>query len=309
MKIIFLLGIVFYNISNISLADAAKAWQIGFQDPATPVMEGIIDFHNHLMIFIVPIMIFVMWLLYKSLKYYAQNNTAPSSIFYDQYFSHSTLLEVVWTILPAFVLMAIAVPSFALLYSMEESVQPSLTLKVVGHQWYWSYEYPEIHVFDEVNSSNFKLTEPYFSEIFYPTTMKKFYFATKYPDNLAYNGALANSLNFDSYMIAEEDLTKGSLRLLEVDRRVVLPEKTHIRILVSAADVLHSWAIPSFGLKIDACPGRLNQSSLFIKRAGLYFGQCSEICGVNHGFMPIVVKVVDRYDFQAWIESKIGIDS
>nr|YP_009579060.1 cytochrome c oxidase subunit 2 [Vischeria stellata]QBK36847.1 cytochrome c oxidase subunit 2 [Vischeria stellata] len=309
MKIIFLLGIIFYNKNNISITDAAKAWQIGFQDPATPVMEGIIDFHNHLMIFIVPIMIFVMWLLYKSLKYYAQSNNTQSSIIYDQYFSHSTLLEVVWTILPAFVLMAIAVPSFALLYSMEESIQPSLTLKVVGHQWYWSYEYPEIHVFDEVNSDNFKLSEPYFSELFIPTTMKKFYFATKYPANFSYNGALANPLNFDSYMIAEEDLTKGSLRLLEVDRRVVLPEKTHIRILVSAADVLHSWAIPSFGLKIDACPGRLNQSSLFIKRAGLYFGQCSEICGVNHGFMPIVVKVVDRYDFQAWLESKIGIDS
>eukprot|EP00952_Eustigmatos_sp_NYUAD-ZCMA_P000023 2-Eustigmatos_ZCMA.PRE.6 len=154
--------------------------------------------------------------------------------------------------------MAIAVPSFALLYSMEESVQPSLTLKVVGHQWYWSYEYPEIH----------------------------------YPDNFAYNGALANPLNFDSYMIAEEDLTKGSLRLLEVDRRVVLPEKTHIRILVSAADVLHSWAIPSFGLKIDACPGRLNQSSLFIKRAGLYFDNGVKFGGFL-GEMTERLKVAD----------------
>jgi heme/copper-type cytochrome/quinol oxidase subunit 2 len=122
---------------------------------------------------------------------------------------------------------------------------------------------------------------------------------------LYYNAATADHLNFDSYMIAEDDLTKGSLRLLEVDRRVVLPEKTHIRVLVTAADVLHSWAIPSFGLKIDACPGRLNQVSLFVKRKGVYFGQCSEICGVNHGFMPIVVKVVSKYDFKLWQVGKL----
>jgi heme/copper-type cytochrome/quinol oxidase subunit 2 len=117
---------------------------------------------------------------------------------------------------------------------------------------------------------------------------------------LYYNAAAASPLAFDSYMVAEDDLTFGSLRLLEVDRRIVLPEQTHIRVLVTAADVLHSWAVPSFGVKVDACPGRLNQTNLFIKRQGLYYGQCSEICGVNHGFMPIVIRVVSKADFKAW---------
>jgi len=131
-------------------------------------------------------------------------------------------------------------------------IDPALTLKVVGHQWYWSYEFSDYVTLDG-----------------------------------------GENLDFDSYMLALGDLTLGNLRLLEVDNRVVLPINTHIRIIVTAADVLHSWAIPSFGLKVDACPGRLNQTSLFIKREGTYYGQCSEICGVNHGFMPIVVKAVD----------------
>jgi cytochrome c oxidase subunit 2 len=135
---------------------------------------------------------------------------------------------------------------------MDEMIDPALTLKVVGHQWYWSYEFSDYVTLDG-----------------------------------------GENLDFDSYMLALGDLTLGNLRLLEVDNRVVLPINTHIRIIVTAADVLHSWAIPSFGLKVDACPGRLNQTSLFIKREGTYYGQCSEICGVNHGFMPIVVKAVD----------------
>jgi len=135
---------------------------------------------------------------------------------------------------------------------MDEMIDPALTLKVVGHQWYWSYEFSDYVTLDG-----------------------------------------GENLDFDSYMLALGDLTLGNLRLLEVDNRVVLPINTHIRIIVTAADVLHSWAIPSFGLKVDACPGRLNQTSLFIKREGTYYGQCGEICGVNHGFMPIVVKAVD----------------
>ena len=135
---------------------------------------------------------------------------------------------------------------------MDEMIDPALTLKVVGHQWYWSYEFSDYVTLDG-----------------------------------------GKNLDFDSYMLALGDLTLGNLRLLEVDNRVVLPINTHIRIIVTAADVLHSWAIPSFGLKVDACPGRLNQTSLFIERERTYYGQCSEICGVNHGFMPIVVKAVD----------------
>ena len=145
-------------------------------------------------------------------------------------------------------------------------IDPALTLKVVGHQWYWSYEFSDYVTLDG-----------------------------------------GKNLDFDSYMLALGDLTLGNLRLLEVDNRVVLPINTHIRIIVTAADVLHSWAIPSFGLKVDACPGRLNQTSLFIKREGTYYGQCSEICGVNHGFMPICIEAVSLEDYVAWISSKIEL--
>lgn len=297
MKILVVLGFFFFHLSQ---NDAARFWQLGFQDPATPIMEGIVDFHNHIMAFLIPVGIFVIWLLYRCLAYYSYSGNLRSSLsYYDEYFTHSTVLEVVWTILPAFILMIIAVPSFALLYSMEESIQPSLTLKVIGHQWYWSYEYPEVHQFEEANPEALKVSDLPPAEAYY----KKLHIQG--PKSLYYNAAVADNLAFDSYMIAEDDLTPGALRLLEVDRRVVLPEKTHIRILVTAADVLHSWAIPSFGLKVDACPGRLNQTSLFIKRKGLYFGQCSEICGVNHGFMPIVVKVVSKYDFKLWQVGKL----
>lgn len=292
MKLLVLVGFLCFNFSY---ADAAKFWQLGLQDPATPVMEGIIDFHNHLMIFILPITVFVMWLLYRCLHFYSYHgNTRLSLSVFDEYFTHSTLLEVVWTIVPALILMVIAVPSFALLYSMEESIQPSLTLKVVGHQWYWSYEYPEVHQLEELDAESLKISDLPPAEAYY----KKVNLGSS--KQIYYNAATAEHLNFDSYMVADDDLIKGALRLLEVDRRVLLPEQTHVRVLVTAADVLHSWAVPSFGLKLDACPGRLNQTSLFVKRKGVYYGQCSEICGVNHGFMPIVVKVVSKYDFQLW---------
>ncbi len=298
MKLLVLIGVLCFNLS---LMDAAKSWQIGLQDPATPVMEGIIDFHNHLMIFIVPITVFVVWLLYRCLSFYSYQGSVKTSLsFYDEYFTHSTILEIVWTIVPALILMVIAVPSFALLYSMEESIQPSLTLKVVGHQWYWSYEYPEVHQLEELDKNSLKLSDLPPVESYY----KKVNLGTS--KQIYYNAATADHLNFDSYMVADDDLTKGALRLLEVDRRVLLPEKTHVRVLVTAADVLHSWAVPSFGLKLDACPGRLNQTSLFVKRKGVYYGQCSEICGVNHGFMPIVVKVVSKNQFKFWQVQKLA---
>lgn len=297
MRILLFLGFFCFHLSFL---DAATFWQLGFQDPATPIMEGIIDFHNHLMSFMFPVCVFVCWLLYRCLSFYAYTGNVRSSLsYYDEYFTHSTVLEVVWTVVPAFILMIIAVPSFALLYSMEESIQPSLTLKVVGHQWYWSYEYPEVHLLEEANPETLKVSDVAPAESYF----KKVNLSDS--KQLYYNAATADYLGFDSYMIAEDDLTKGALRLLEVDRRVVLPEKTHIRVLVTAADVLHSWAVPSFGLKVDACPGRLNQTSLFVKRKGVYFGQCSEICGVNHGFMPIVIKVVSKYDFKLWQVGKL----
>lgn len=243
----------------ITFCDAAEPWQLGLQDPATPIFEGMIYFHNYLFLFLIIVAIFVFWMLYKLIVSFNETSNPVA-----QKFTHSSLLEIIWTILPAVVLLLIAVPSFALLYSLDELIDPVVTLKVVGHQWYWSYEYSDYATLEG-----------------------------------------GETLNFDSYMIATSDLSKGAFRLLEVDNRVLLPVNTHIRLLITAADVLHSWAIPSFGLKIDACPGRLSQSALFIKREGLYYGQCSEICGVNHGFMPIVVKGVSVDSFTNWITAKL----
>jgi len=242
-----------------TFCDAAESWQLGIQDPATPVVEGMIFFHNYLCAFILAIGILVVWMLWVIINSFDERNNESLS----QKFTHSSLLEIVWTILPAVALLFIAVPSFALLYSLDELIDPVLTLKVIGSQWFWSYEYSDFSTLD------------------------------------------AGDLNFDSYMISTDDLVKGSFRLLEVDNRVVLPVNTHIRVLVTATDVLHSWAIPSFGIKIDACPGRLSQSFIFLKREGIYYGQCSEICGVNHGFMPIVIKGVSIDSFTSWITAKL----
>jgi len=162
----------------------------------------------------------------------------------------------------------IGVPSFLLIYSMEELVNPQLTIKVIGHQWYWSYEY-----LDEWGS-NF--------------------------DDIESLEDSTDILEFDSYMLNEDDLIKGQLRLLEVDKPLVLPIATHIRVLVTSADVLHCWAVPALGIKVDAVPGRLNQAALFIKRLGSFFGQCSEICGANHGFMPINVQSTTLMNWNKW---------
>jgi len=239
--------------------DAAEVWKICLYDFATPVVEGMIFFHDYLMFFLIVIGFFVMWMLYQILKNFEENTN-----FSIINFTHSSPLEFIWTVIPAFVLLLIAIPSFSLLYSLDEIIDPVITLKIVGHQWYWSYEYSDY------------------------ATLRG-----------------SESLNFDSYMLSTNDLTVGAFRLLEVDNRIILPIKTHIRLLVTAADVLHSWAVPSFGIKVDACPGRLSQASLFIKRQGVYYGQCSEICGVNHGFMPIVVRAVPINTFVKWITSKL----
>lgn len=258
--ILLVLGSITVNFDlSFIAADVAEAWGVSFQDPATPIMEGIIDFHDHLMFFLTAIAVFTTWVIGRCLAFYNEDVNKKA-----QMFTHSTSLEIVWTIVPALILLVIAVPSFALLFSLDEQLAPAFTLKVVGHQWYWSYEYS---------------------------------------DHYALKG-----LNFDSYMLPTDDLVIGNLRLLEVDNRIVLPTDTHIRIIVTAADVLHSWAVPSFGIKVDACPGRLNQCSLYVKREGVYYGQCSEICGVNHGFMPIVVRAVNEERFFSWLNSQINIE-
>lgn len=242
------------------VCDAAEKWQIGFQDPATPIVEGMYSFHHYLNFFSIIIGIFVCYvLIITAISFNSRTNECP------EVFTHSNVLEIIWTLIPALFLIAIALPSFSLLYSAEEFINPSLTLKILGHQWYWSYEYSDFCEF-----------------------------------------SFGESINFDSYMIVEKDLPNFGLRLLEVDNRVVLPIFMHIRLLISSSDVLHSWSVPSFGIKVDACPGRLSQVFLFIKRSGVYYGQCSEICGVNHGFMPVVVKGVMSRLFTSWVFTKFN---
>lgn len=222
--------------------DAAKEYQMTIQDPATEIFEGMIDLYDLICFELIVVLSIVFTLLFSLLFNPMHHSNSQRT------FSHSTELEVFWTIVPALLLIVIAYPSFTLLYALDDLTVPEFTIKIIGHQWYWSYEY---------NSGAFYKFE------------------------------------FDSYMINTSDLIEGQFRLLEVDNRLCLPIKTHLRLLITSADVLHSWSIPSFGIKVDACPGRLNQASLFIKRPGVYFGQCSEICGINHGFMPIVVVAVE----------------
>nr|QRV62429.1 cytochrome c oxidase subunit 2 [Graptodytes pietrii] len=214
------------------------------QDSASPLMEQLTFFHDHTLMILTMITILVGYLMF--------------SLFFNKYINRLLLegqtIEVIWTILPAIILIFIALPSLRLLYLLDEISNPWLTLKSIGHQWYWSYEY-----------SDFK------------------------------------KLEFDSYMTPSNELPINGFRLLDVDNRVILPFNSQIRILVSAMDVLHSWTIPSLGVKIDATPGRLNQTNFFMNRPGMFMGQCSEICGANHSFMPIVIESVPTKIFINWI--------
>nr|WBV74586.1 cytochrome c oxidase subunit II [Cordax unidentatus] len=219
---------------------------LGFQDGSAPLMEQLAFFHDHTLFILLMITVMVGYLL-SSLVF---------NRFINRFLMEGQLIELIWTVIPAITLVFIALPSLRLLYLLDEVNQPSLTLKVVGHQWYWSYEYSDF-----------------------------------------------GELEFDSYMIPTPDLTNGGFRLLEVDNNVVLPMGVQVRALVSAADVLHSWAVPALGVKIDATPGRLNQTSFFMNRGGLFFGQCSEICGANHSFMPIVLESVGIEEFLKWTEA------
>nr|YP_007316743.1 cytochrome c oxidase subunit II [Sinocyclocheilus furcodorsalis]ADD46426.1 cytochrome c oxidase subunit II [Sinocyclocheilus furcodorsalis] len=221
----------------------AHPTQLGFQDAASPVMEELLHFHDHALMIVFLISTLVLYII----------TAMVSTKLTNKYILDSQEIEIVWTILPAVILVLIALPSLRILYLMDEINDPHLTIKAMGHQWYWSYEY------------------------------------TDYED-----------LGFDSYMVPTQDLTPGQFRLLETDHRMVVPMESPIRILVSAEDVLHSWAVPSLGVKMDAVPGRLNQTAFIASRPGLFYGQCSEICGANHSFMPIVVEAVPLGHFENW---------
>nr|YP_009466929.1 cytochrome c oxidase subunit II [Macrotus californicus]AOS49724.1 cytochrome c oxidase subunit II [Macrotus californicus] len=226
----------------------AYPFQLGFQDATSPIMEELLHFHDHTLMIVFLISSLVLYVISAMLT---TNLTHTSTMDAQE-------VETIWTILPAIILITIALPSLRILYMMDEINNPAMTIKTMGHQWYWSYEYTDYH-----------------------------------------------DLSFDSYMVPTSDLKPGELRLLEVDNRVVLPVEMTIRMLISSEDVLHSWAIPSLGLKTDAIPGRLNQTTLLSIRPGLYYGQCSEICGSNHSFMPIVLEVVPLEYFEKWSVSML----
>ena len=214
------------SIFNTIFNDAPQPWQIGFQDSAAPGFTGIVELHNTIFFYLVVISVGVFWVLGSFIYYY---NSRKSPIVH-KYLNHGTLIELIWTITPALILIAIAFPSFRLLYLLDEVISPTITIKVVGHQWYWSYEYS-----DYINESG-------------------------------------ESIEFDSYMIPESDLELGQFRLLDVDNKVTVPVDTHIRLIVTGADVIHSFAVPSLGIKIDATPGRLNQTSILAERTGVFYG-------------------------------------
>ena len=247
MKIIPLLISVFISLPVLS--NGATDWQLGFQKPASDHMQNIFDLHNFVLIMMTAITIFVLILLiYVAIRFRKSANPNPSKR------THNALLETLWTAIPVIILIFMAVPSFKLLYEQDVIPEAEMTIKVIGHQWYWEYQYPE-----------------------------------------------HGDLSFESYLVPEDELKDGDPRLLTVDNRLVLPVNKNIHVLITAGDVLHSFALPSLGVKRDAVPGRLNETWMRIDRPGIYRGQCSEICGTGHGYMPVVIEALSENDFAAWV--------
>nr|AQM39943.1 cytochrome c oxidase subunit 2 [Phyllomimus sp. ZJZ-2017] len=223
---------------------------LNLQNSNSPLMEQLIFFHDHTLLILLMITIMVTYIMFSLLF----------NKYTHRYLLEGQTIEIIWTILPAIILIFIALPSLRLLYLLDESMDPIITVKTIGHQWYWKYEYTD--------------------------------FSTPY--------------EFDSYIMPYNEMPQNGLRLLDVDHRTILPMNTQIRLLVTAADVLHSWTIPTLGVKVDATPGRLNQINFFLNRPGLFYGQCSEICGANHSFMPIVIESVNTPTFIKWIISNMN---
>jgi heme/copper-type cytochrome/quinol oxidase subunit 2 len=250
--------VTFFNIFFAYYLDTPSAWGIYFQDSATPQMEGLVELHDNIMYYLVIILFAVGWILLSIVRNYISSKSPIS----HKYLNHGTLIELIWTITPAIILILIAFPSFKLLYLMDEVSDPSMSILAEGHQWYWSYQYP-----DFLNIDN-------------------------------------ELIEFDSYIVPESDLELGALRMLEVDNRVILPELTHVRFIATSADVIHSFSCNALGIKSDAYPGRLNQASVFINREGVFYGQCSEICGILHSSMPIVIESLSLEKFLQWLNEQ-----
>jgi cytochrome c oxidase subunit 2 len=236
-------------LTGVAHAAEPEPWQLGFQPAVTPVAHLQHQLHDLLMIIITAITLFVLaLLLYVSVRFNAKRNPNPTRT------SHNTVIEVLWTVLPVMILVVIAIPSFKLLYFMDKTENPELTLKVTGHQWYWSYTYQD-------------------------------------------NG----NFTFDSLIVPTDQIKPGQRRLLEVDNRVIVPVDTNIRVLLTSEDVIHAWAVPAFGVKLDTVPGKLNETWMRVEKEGVYYGQCSELCGINHAFMPISVQAVSKAEFAKWV--------
>ena len=246
---------IFFGILSApnAIADQPKDWQLGFQKAASESMRDIVNFHDKLLLpIIIGISVFVLFLMiYACVRFRASANPVPSKR------THNVAVEVLWTLIPCLILIVMAVPSFKILYKQDAIPKADVTVKAIGYQWYWGYEYPDENII------------------------------------------------FDSYMIEDKDLKENQPRLLAVDNELVVPVNKVIKVLITANDVLHAWALPSFGVKRDAVPGRINETWFKAEKIGTYYGQCSELCGIKHAFMPITVRVVSEDEYEEWlIEAK-----
>ena len=236
-------------VASNAFANQPKDWQLGFQEAASSTMRDIVNFHDKLLLpIIIAISVFVLFLMvYACIRFRASRNPNPSKT------THNVAVEVLWTLIPCLILIVMAVPSFKILYKQDTIPKADVTVKAIGYQWYWGYEYPDENII------------------------------------------------FDSYMIETKDLKENQPRLLAVDNEVVVPVNKVVKVLITANDVLHAWALPSFGVKRDAVPGRINETWFKAEKVGTYYGQCSELCGIKHAFMPITVRVVSEEDYEEWL--------
>ena len=246
----FLLPIFTFLLGSSALAEQPKNWQLGYQNSVTPVMNDLVFMHDYILLpIITAISVFVLFLiLYAVWKFKASKNPNPTKT------SHNTLLEVLWTVIPCLILVVIAIPSFKLLYKQDVIPKADITIKAIGYQWYWGYEYPD------------------------------------------------QKIAFEATMIETKDLKPGQPRLLATDKHVVVPVNKVVKVLITANDVLHAWALPAFGVKRDAVPGRINETWFKAEKEGIFYGQCSELCGIKHAFMPITVEVVSEEKYKEWVE-------
>ena len=243
--------LIFYMSSTSLLySSEPKNWQLGFQESVTSIMNDVVFMHDYiLMPIITAISVFVLFLLfYVCIKFRESKNPNPSKT------THNTFIEIVWTLIPCLILIVIAIPSFKLLYKQDIIPKADVTVKAIGYQWYWGYEYPDQNIY------------------------------------------------FESLMVEDKDLKPGQPRLLATDTEVVVPVNKIVKVLITSNDVLHAWAIPAFGVKRDAVPGRINETWFKADKEGVYYGQCSELCGIKHAFMPITVRVVSEEKYLEWIE-------